>query len=103
MCVYIYIYLYAWMCTYICVCVYIFVCMYVYIYVCVYVCVYIYICMYVYKPYIWFPQWLSGNLPSMQEMQVQSLGQEYSLEEDMASHSSILVWRIPWAEEPGGI
>ena len=43
------------------------------------------------------------NLPSMQETQVQSLGREDSLEEDMASHSSILVWRIPWAEEPGGL
>ena len=37
----------------------------------------------------------------MQEMQVQSLGQEDLLEE-MATHSSILAWRIPWTEEPGG-
>ena len=36
-----------------------------------------------------------------QEMQVQSLGQENALEEDMATHSSILTWRIPWTEEPG--
>ena len=36
----------------------------------------------------------------MQEMQVQSLGQEDSLEEEMATHSSILAWRIPWTEEP---
>ena len=36
-----------------------------------------------------------------QETQVQSLGQEDSLEEGMATHSSILAWRIPWAEEPG--
>ena len=35
-------------------------------------------------------------------MRVQSLGREGPLEEDMASHSSILTWRIPWAEEPGG-
>ena len=45
------------------------------------------------------------NLPEMQEpqeMQVQSLGWEDPLEEDMATHSSILAWRIPWAEEPGG-
>ena len=36
-----------------------------------------------------------------QEMWVQSLGQEYPLEEEMATHSSILAWRIPWTEEPG--
>ena len=36
-----------------------------------------------------------------QEMQFQSLGQEDSLEEGMATHSSILAWRIPWREEPG--
>jgi len=39
----------------------------------------------------------------MQEMWVQSLGQEDPLEEEMATHSSILAWRIPWAEEPGGL
>ena len=37
------------------------------------------------------------------EMQVQSLGQEDPLEEGMATHSSILAWRIPWTEEPGGL
>ena len=37
----------------------------------------------------------------MQEMQVQSLGWEDPLEEGMATHSSILAWRIPWTEEPG--
>ena len=36
-------------------------------------------------------------------MQVQSLGQEDPLEEEMESHSSILAWRIPWTEEPGGL
>ena len=44
------------------------------------------------------------NLPTMQEpqeTQVQSLGQEDPLEEEMATHSSILAWRIPWTEEPG--
>ena len=44
------------------------------------------------------------NLPAMQEMQksrVLSLGQEDPLEEGMATHSSILTWRIPWKEEPG--
>ena len=42
----------------------------------------------------------------MQEMQVtpfQSLGQGDPLEEEMATHSSILAWKIPWAEEPGGL
>ena len=39
----------------------------------------------------------------MQEIQVQSLGQEDPLEEEMAAHSSILTWRIPWTEQPGGL
>ena len=39
----------------------------------------------------------------MQETWVQSLGQEDPLEEEMATHSSILAWRIPWTEEPGGL
>ena len=41
------------------------------------------------------------NLPAMQETQVQSLGQEDPLEKRMTTPSSILAWRIPWAEEPG--
>ena len=41
------------------------------------------------------------NLPAVQETQVQSLGQEDTLEEGMATHSGILAWRIPWAEGPG--
>ena len=43
------------------------------------------------------------NLPAMQETQVQSLGQEDLLEKEMAPHSSILAWRIPPTEEPGGL
>ena len=39
----------------------------------------------------------------MQEMWVQSLGQEDPLEEEMATRSSILAWEIPWTEEPGGL
>ena len=39
----------------------------------------------------------------MQEMGVQSLGWEDPLEEEMATHSSILTWEIPWTEEPGGL
>ena len=41
------------------------------------------------------------RLPAMRETQVQSLGREDLLEKEMATHSSILVWRIPWTEEPG--
>ena len=41
-------------------------------------------------------------LPAMQKTRVPSLGWEEPLEEGMATHSSILAWRIPWTEEPGG-
>ena len=41
------------------------------------------------------------NLPAMWEMQVRSLGREDPLEKGMATHSSILAWRIPWTEKPG--
>ena len=41
------------------------------------------------------------NPPAMQETKVWSLGQKDPLEKEMATHSSILAWRIPWAEEPG--
>ena len=43
------------------------------------------------------------SLPATQETQVKSLGQEDPLEKEMASHSSILAYRIPWTEEPGGL
>ena len=43
------------------------------------------------------------NLPAMQETQVQALGWEDPLEKGMATHSSILAWRIPWTEEPDGL
>ena len=43
------------------------------------------------------------RLPAMWETWVRSLGQEDSLEKEMATHSSILAWRIPWTEEPGGL
>ena len=51
-------------------------------------------------------QGLSGGsavAPAVQEMQVRSLGREDPLEEDMATHSSILAWEILWTEEPGGL
>ena len=41
------------------------------------------------------------NLPAMWETRVRSLGQEDPLEKEVATHSSILAWRIPWSEEPG--
>ena len=43
------------------------------------------------------------HLPTMQETQVRSLGQEDPLEKEMAPHSRILTWKIPWTEEPGGL
>ena len=43
------------------------------------------------------------HLHTMQETWVQSLGQEDLLEKKMATHSSILAWRVPWTEEPGGL
>ena len=43
------------------------------------------------------------NLPSMQETWIRSLGQENPLEKEMATLSSMLAWRIPWIEEPGGL
>ena len=47
------------------------------------------------------PWWLRIRLP-MQEVRVQSLGQEDPLEKEMGTQSSILAWRIPWTKEPGG-
>ena len=43
------------------------------------------------------------NLPATQEIWVQSLGQEDPLEKEMATHSSVLAWKISWTEEPGGL
>ena len=43
------------------------------------------------------------NLPAMRETQVRFLGWEDLLEKEMASHSSILAWKTPWTEEPGGL
>ena len=55
------------------------------------------------------PRWLSGkesacqSTQEMEEMLIPSLGGEDPLEEGTATHSSILAWRIPWTEEPGGL
>ena len=52
----------------------------------------------------WLPRWLSDKeWPAVQETRVRSLGWEDPLEEEMETHSSILAWRIPWIEEPGGL
>ena len=67
-----------------------------YMYVCV-VCISVSVCV-----SMGFPGGsVVKNLPVMQEIQVQSLCWEDPLEEEMATHSSILAWRIPWTEEPG--
>ena len=64
--------------------------------VCVQVCIHVFVC-------------IDGggsvvkNLPAMQETHVQSLGRKDSLEEEMATHSGIRAWTIPWIEEPGGL
>ena len=46
---------------------------------------------------------MAKNLPAMREIRVRSLGQEDTLEKEMAMPSSILAWRIPWTEEPDGL
>ena len=43
------------------------------------------------------------NLPAMQETWIRSLGQKDPLEKGMTTHSTILAWKIPWTEEPGGL
>ena len=67
-----------------------------------YVCVYIYI--YIYGYIYGFPGGsVVKNLPAKQEMQVPSLRGEDPLEKEVATHSSSLVWEIPWTEEPDGL
>ena len=46
---------------------------------------------------------LVNTMPAVQEIQIRFLGQEDPLEKEMATHSNILAWRIPWTEEPGGL
>ena len=50
-----------------------------------------------------FPGWLSDKESGKQKMWARSLGWEDPLEKEIATHSSILAWRIPWTEEPGGL
>ena len=59
----------------------------------------------IFKPFQLKPlvaQWVK-NLPKMQETQVRSLNREDPLEKEVAIHSIILAWKIPWTEEPGGL
>ena len=64
-------------------------------------------CLFVFFFGLRLPRWCSGKESTCQcrrhEMQVLSLGQEDPLEKGMATHCSILAWRIPWTEEPGGL
>ena len=53
-------------------------------------------------PTFWVAQMVK-NLPTVQEIQVQSLGQEDTLEKEMATYCSIFAWRTPWPEKPGGL
>ena len=53
--------------------------------------------------YLGFPCSSVKSLPAMRETWVQFLGREDPLEKEMATHSSILTWRIPWRDEPGGL
>ena len=57
----------------------------------------------IYLRYMGFPGGLERNLPAMQETWVRFPGQEDHLEKGMATHSSVLAWKIPWAEKPGGL
>ena len=75
---------------------------------CVYMCLGVYMCLYIFMyMYVHIRASLVAqmvkNPPAMQETQVQYLGQEDPLEKGMATHSSILAWRIPWSLGPGGL
>ena len=73
--------------------------MYVYSCLCMYVCV----CIPTHT-HVGFPCGSVGkNPPTMQETWLQSVGWEDPLEKEMATHTCILVWRIPWTEKPGGL
>ena len=72
-------------------------CRYIFIYVYTYELIYIY----TYIPMASLVAQRLKRLPPMWETQVRSLGREDPLEKEMATHSSILAWRIPWMEEPG--
>ena len=88
-------------------------CVFLHVYKCVCVCVCV--CVYLFSNYDLIFKYsdchfqaslvaqMLKNLPEMQENRFRSRGQEDPLKKAMATHSSILVWRIPWTEEPGGL
>ena len=87
--------------------------MYIYIYV-LFMCIYLHIYLYIFIEYIFMHMCIWAfliaqhikNSPARQETQetrVRALVQEDTLEEEMATHSSILAWKIPLTEEPGGL
>ena len=69
--------------------------------VCVHTCVYIYLYTHTHTYGAFLMAQLVKNLPAMQETWVQPLGREDPVQKEMATHSSILPWEIPWTEEPG--
>ena len=84
---------------FVCVCVCVCVCVYTHIHTRIYL-----ICVHTLNTYLAsLVAQMVENQPAMQETWVQSLGQENPLEKEMATHFSILAWRIPWTEEPDGL
>ena len=77
--------------------------LFIFIEVYIYIYIYIYIHFHILFYYGLLQAQMVKNLPAMQETWVRLLGWEDTLEEGMATHSSILAWRIPWTEEPGGL
>ena len=69
--------------------------------VCVHTCVYIYLYTHTHTYGAFLMAQLVKNLPAMQETWVQPLGREDPVQKEMATHSSIRPWAIPWTEEPG--
>ena len=112
---YVYVYVYTYVCVYahmyvhICIHMYVYVCICMHacmsVYVCMYVCVYMYVCIYVcVYMYICGASLVAQtvkHLSPMLETRVRSLGWEDPLEKEMATHSSTLAWKTPWTEEPG--
>ena len=75
-----------------------------------YLFIYVYLSRYIYGAHIYMHIHMASlmvqtvmNLPAMPEIQFWSMGQEDPLEKETATHFSILAWRIPWREEPGGL
>ena len=68
-----------------------------------YIYIYISICIYPERLWASLVAQMVNNLPAMLKTEVRSLGREDPLEKGMATHSSILAWRIPWTEEPNGL